>query len=76
MKWATPIWIVTIGAIGLSMFFTDFATDVGTAEALQRLCLVALVGLPLIAFVIRATVDDVANFRAAFLKNGADKGQR
>lgn len=75
LKWATPFWIVTICAIGISMFFTDFAKDVGTPEALKRLCLVALVGLPLIALVIRATVKDVARFRAAFPKKGADKGQ-
>lgn len=75
LKWVTPFWIVTICAIGISMFFTDFANDVGTPEALKRLCLVALVGLPLIALVIRATVKDVARFRAAFAKKGADKGQ-
>lgn len=74
LKWATPFWIVTIGAISVSMFLTDFATNVGAAEALKRLCLIALVALPLIAFLIRATVDDVTRFRAAFLKKGADKG--
>jgi hypothetical protein len=76
LKWATPFWIATIGTIGISMFCTDFATDVGTPEALKRLCLAALVGLPLIAFSIRATVDDVVRFRAAFPKKGADEGQR
>lgn len=76
LKLATPCWIVSTGAIGVSMVFTDFATNVGAAEALKRLCLIALVGLPLIAFLIRATADDAARFRAAFPKKGEDKGQR
>ena len=75
-KWATPVWIVTIGAISGLMFLTDFATDVGIAEAFKRLCLVALVALPLVAFLIRATVGDVARFRAVFLKENGDESQR
>ncbi len=74
-KWAMPFWVALIGGIGASMFFTDFATDVGTTEALKRLCLVALVGLPLVAFLIKATVDDIARLRAAFPKNGRDRDE-
>lgn len=74
--WATPVWIVTIGMIGASMFLTDFATDIGMTESLTRLCLVAFVGLPLIAFLIRATVNDVMKFRVLFLKKDADGNEQ
>jgi len=67
LKWATPVWIVTIAAIGALMFLTDFAAGVGTAEALKRLVLGAFVALPLITFLVKETIDDLARFRAAFL---------
>jgi hypothetical protein len=39
LKWATPIWILVIGIIGAFLFLTDFAADMGEAEAIKRLAL-------------------------------------
>lgn len=64
--WATPVWAVAVGAAAASMFFTDFAAEVGVVEAYKRLLIFTLLTLPIIAFVIRATSGDVARFRAAF----------
>jgi hypothetical protein len=80
MKWmtalrrATPVWIVTIGAVGASMFLTNFAAEVGAAEAIKRLALVAVAALPLIAFLVKATSDDFMRFKAAFSARDADGG--
>lgn len=66
IKWAVPVWIVTIGTIGGLMFLTGFAAEVGKAEALNRLVVLTVVALPLIVFLLKATSGDVARFRAAY----------
>lgn len=74
LKWATPVWIVTMAAIGALMFLTDFVLNAGTAETLKRFVLVTFAALPLITFLIRAISDDVARFRATFLENDLGGG--
>jgi hypothetical protein len=45
----------------------------GTAEALKRIALVTLVALPLIAFLVKTTSNDVIRYRAAFLERDAEE---
>jgi len=74
--WATPVWAVAVGAAAASMFFTNFATEVGTAEAHKRLLIFTFITLPLIAFVIKTTSNDVACFRATFFLEDAAEHDR
>lgn len=74
--WATPVWAVAVGAAAASIFFTNLAAEVGTVEAQERLLIFTFVTLPLIAFVIKATSDDVVRFRAAFLSKDAAERDR
>ncbi|MEO6579782.1 MAG: hypothetical protein ABIN83_01355 [Sphingomicrobium sp.] len=53
---------------------TDFVEEIRTPEALKRFGLVLVVGLPLIAYIIKASADDVAAYRAALGKDDADEG--
>ena len=77
LRWATPVWIVTIGLAGAGMFLTDFfATDVGNAEVTKRFALLAVVSLPLIAFLVKETSDDFGRFRAAFPPQDAEENDR
>ena len=74
--WATPVWAMAVGAAAASMFFTNFAAEVGTVEAHKRLLIFTFITLPLIAFVIKSISNDVARFRAAFLSEDAAKDDR
>lgn len=57
---------MAVGAAAASIYFTDVAGEVGTVEAYKRLLIFTLITLPLTAFVIKATSNDGARFRAAF----------
>ncbi|MCY7272109.1 MAG: hypothetical protein LH485_08685 [Sphingomonas bacterium] len=57
---------MTMTGTGAFMFYTDFAAQVGKAEALKRFALVAVVTLPLITWLISKSIDDFAAFRAAW----------
>jgi uncharacterized membrane protein len=74
--WATPVWVVAVGAAAASMFFTNFAAEVGTVEANKRLLIFTFITLPLIAFAIKATSNDVVRFRAAFFSEDAAEDDR
>jgi len=74
VKWSLPVWVVTVSAIGASMLLTNFVEEIGTPEALKRLGFIVVLGLPLIACLIKATADDVAAYRAAWRKDDADEG--
>lgn len=77
LRWATLIWIVTIGLAGAGMFLTDFfAADVEHAEVTKRFALLAGVSLPLIAFLIKETSDDFRRLRAAFPPQDAEEKDR
>lgn len=74
--WATPVWAVAVGAAAATMFFTNFAAEVGTVEAHKRLIIFTFISLPLIAFVVKTTSNDVVRFRAAFFSKDAAERDR
>lgn len=74
VKWSVPVWVVIMSAIGTLMFSTDFVQEIGTPVALKRFGLILVVALLLIAYLIKATADDVAAYRAAWGKDDADEG--
>lgn len=74
-KWALPVWLVTIAAVGALMFFTDFVWETGAAEAIRRFTVVVVVALPLIAWLIKASSEDLAAYRAAFETRDSEEGK-
>ena len=74
VKWSFPVWVIAMSAIGAWVFLTVFVEEIGTPEAIKRFGLIVVVGLPLIAYLVKATADDIAAYRAVWGKADADEG--
>ena len=72
LKWTLPVWLIAMGAMGALMFLTDNVGEIGRTEALRRYALIVVVSLPLIAWIIKRTGDDIAWWRSLRAKEEAE----